>query len=163
MKNKKLYNNGFTLIELLVVVAIIAIIASVILVALGNARGKGADASVKTNLDTVRGQSELFYSNNGNSFLPAGGSNFAVATCPVYNAAGTNMLSKDKTIASAVAEAVKRGGNGSSCYNSGLAWAVAVGLKTNTSASWCVDSGGISKQTAFAPASAINGATFLCN
>jgi prepilin-type N-terminal cleavage/methylation domain-containing protein len=155
--------DGFTLLELLVVVAIIAIIASIILVSLGDSRNKGADAAVKSNLGTIRGQSELFYANNDNSFLPAGGSIFSVATCPLYNASGTNMLSKDKVIADAIAEAVKRGTNGSSCYNSNIAWAVAVGLKSNTNTSWCVDSGGNSKQVASVPGSAINGATFSCN
>lgn len=157
------FKRGFTLLELLIVVAIIAILASVILVALGASRDKGADAAVKSNLNTIRGQSELFYSNNDNSFLPAGGSTFSIATCPVYNASGTNMLSKDKTIADAVAEAVKRGSNGSSCYNSALNWAIAVGLKTNANTSWCVDSGGNSKQVSSAPAGAINASTFICN
>ena len=154
---------GFTLLELLVVVAIIAIVISVTLVALNSSKNKGADAAVKSNLNTIRSQSELFYSNNDNKFLSSDGSTFSIATCPVYNASGTNMLSKDKTIANAIAEAVKRGTNGSSCYNSSLNWAVAVGLKSNAALSWCVDSGGNSKQVASAPASAINGTTFTCN
>jgi prepilin-type N-terminal cleavage/methylation domain-containing protein len=163
MTNKKSLNLGFTLIELLVVVAIIAILVSVVLVSLSNAKNKGADASVKTNLNTVRGESELFFSNNDNKFLPAGGSTFAIATCPVYSASGTNMLSLDKSIAYAIAEAAKRGGNGSSCYNSSTTWSVAVGLKTSATTSWCIDSGGASKQVASAPGSAINAVTFLCN
>ncbi|MCX6751293.1 MAG: type II secretion system protein [Candidatus Nomurabacteria bacterium] len=160
---QKKISGGFTLLELMIVVAIIAILSSVILVALGDSRNKGVDASVKSNLDTIRSESELFYSNNDNSFLPAGGSTFGIATCPVYNASGTNMLSKDKTIADALAEAVKRGTNGSSCYNSNLNWAMAVGLKTDANTSWCVDSGGNSKQVSLAPANAINGTTFVCN
>lgn len=162
MKNIHL-KRGFTLIELLMVVAIIAIIASITLVALGTSRNKADDASVKSNLNTIRGQSELFYANNSNNFLPSGGSTFALSTCPAYNVAGTNMMARDRTINNAIAEAVKRGGNGSACYNSSVAWAVAVGLKTNPSASWCIDSGGQSKQVAFVPGSAINGSTFLCN
>lgn len=159
----KSFSKGFTLIELLIVVAIIGILSAVVLASLGDARNKGADAAVKSNLGTIRGQSELFSLNNGNSFLPSGGSTFAIATCPVYNASGTNMLARDKNIADAIAEAVRRGGNGSRCYNSSIAWAVAVGLKTSATASWCIDSGGNSKQVASAPATAINGTTFLCN
>ena len=165
-KFKKVMPNGrhgFTLIELLVVVAIIAIIVSVTLVSLNNSRNKGADAAVKSNLGTIRGQSELFYSNNDNKFLPAGGSTFGVATCPTYNALGTNMLSKDKTISDAIAEAIKRGTNGNSCYNSSLYWAIAIGLKSNANRSWCVDSGGGSKEVATIPAGAINGTDFSCN
>lgn len=159
MKN---FKKGFTLLELLVVVAIIAIIISVTLVALNDSKNKGADAAVKSNLNTIRGESELFYSNNDNKFLPVGGSNIT-GNCPTYNPSGTDMLSKDKTIADALTEAVKRGANGSSCYNSSLNWAVAVGLKSNAALSWCVDSGGNSKQVASAPTSAINGTTFTCN
>jgi len=152
-KSKRFFfppKRGFTLIELLVVVAIIGVLASIVMVALSDARGKGADASVKTNLDTIRGQAELFASNNNNSFLPAGGSVFDIDVCPVYNASGTNMLSKDKTIADAIAEAKNRG-NGSICYNSSSAWVAVVGLKTGGTAgdatpdSWCVDSGGAGK------------------
>jgi len=150
---------GFTLIELLVVVAIIGILASVVLAALNDSKNKGADASVKSNLNTIRGQAELFYTNNSNSFLPSGGSTFNIATCPVYSMSGTNMLSKDKVISDAIAEAVKRGANGSSCYNSSIAWVIAVGLKSDAALSWCVDSGGMSKQVA--TAAPINGT--VCN
>ncbi len=153
---------GFTLLELMVVVGLVAILASLVMVALGTARGKGGDAGVKSNLHTIANQAELFMTAN-NSYLPAGGSTFSIATCPTYNGAGTNMLSKDKVIADSIAQAVSNGGNGSSCYNSSSAWAVAVGLKSSPSLSWCIDNSGASKQVSSAPASAINATTFLCN
>jgi len=153
---------GFTLIELLVVVAIIAILASVVLVSMSGANSKGGDAAVKSNLNTVRGVSEIFASNNNLSFLPSGGSVFNIATCPAYSASGTNMFAKDKGINDAIAEAVKRGGNGSSCYNSSNTWSVAVGLKTSSSTSWCVDSAGASRKVNSVPGSAIN-VSGLCN
>lgn len=154
MKN---YKKGFTLIELLVVVAIIGVLASVILASSSGSRNKSADAGVKSNLNTIRGVSELFYSNNGNSFLPSGGVAIGITTpCPTYVAGGTNMIIRDRTIADAIAEAVKQGGNGSSCYNSSVNWAVAVGLKTSANTSWCVDSGGASRQVNSVPGSAIS-------
>lgn len=160
MQNKK---RGFTLLELLVVVGLIAILSTVVVIALNTARGRGGDTSVKTNLRTVANQAGLFFLDNTNSYLPAGGSTFAIATCPAYNPAGTNMLSRDSVIADAIAKAVNDGGNSSSCYNSATLWAVAVGLKSSPTSSWCIDNTGTAKVVASAPASAINGTTFTCN
>jgi len=156
---------GFTLIELLVVVAIIAVLISIVLVSLTNSKNKGEDAAVKSNLNTTRGISELFYLNNSNSFLPTGGTPLAIRTpCPTYNDGTINMFSRDKTIADAIAEALKRG-TGSACYNSSNAWAVAVTLRSSDGAtsgssntlpdSWCVDSGGASKSYAWASGESI--------
>jgi prepilin-type N-terminal cleavage/methylation domain-containing protein len=156
-------SKGFTLIELLVVVAIIGILASVVLASLSSARAKGGDAAVKTNLHTVTSQAELFYLSNNNSYLPASGTAISITTpCPTYVLGGTNMIIGNKNIADAIAEAVNRGGNGSSCYNSSSGYAVAVGLKSSASASWCVDTKGTSKQEAFAPGSAIDTTLFTC-
>lgn len=154
--------SGFTLIELLVVVAIIGVLASITLGYLGNAKLKGADTAVKSNLATVRSVAEIFFLDNFNSYLPIGGSTFSIAPCPAYNASGTNMLSKDQVIANAITEAAFRG-NGSSCYNSDSTWAVAVGLKLTPNTSWCVDVTGIAKMVNSDPAGAINQSTFVCN
>jgi len=152
---------GFTLIELLVVVAIIGVLASVILASSRNARNKGADAGVQSNLATVRGLSEIFFLNNSNSYLPAGGVNVS-GTCPAYSVSGTSMLSKDKNIADAIAEATRQGSS-SACYNSANSWSVAVGIKSVSGRSWCVDNSGAGRVVNAVPASAINPSTFLCN
>ena len=155
--------SGFTLIELLVVIAVIAVITSLIIGYLSTARQRGNDAAVETNLSAIRATSEVFYINNSNSYLPVGGLTFDIATCPTYNASGTNMLSKDRTVADAIAEATKRGINGNSCYNAPEGWAVAVGLVEKAGHSWCVDNSGASKEVSSLPSAAINAVTHLCN
>ncbi len=160
--NKKIYSRGFTIIELMVVIAVIGLLSAVILSVTNRARTSGAEAAVKANLMTVRSQSEVFAAaTSGNIFLPTGGSTFSLNTCPVYNASGTNMLSIDRTIASAIAEATARGGNGNQCYNSASRWAVAVGISATSS--WCIDSAGNSWEKNYTPALAINNLTFVCN
>ena len=58
-KNKK--NEGFTLIEILIVVAIIAILASVVLVGLEPTQQAGRDARRVSDLTEVQNGLELFY------------------------------------------------------------------------------------------------------
>ena len=152
---------GFTLIELLVVVAIVGVLASITLGYIGQAKLKGGDAGVKSNLATVRSVAEIFFLDNFNSYLPPGGATFEIAPCPTYNPSGTNMLSKDKVIANSIAEAVSKG-NGSACYNSANVWTVAVGLKLTPNTSWCVDIAGTAKMVNFTPLEAIDPATFTC-
>ena len=55
---------GFTLIELLVVISIIGVLSAVVLAFLNGARGSGADAAVKSNLQSIRSQAEIVYSND---------------------------------------------------------------------------------------------------
>ena len=158
MKN---YKKGFTLIELLIVVAIIGIIAAIVTIALGNAKKSGQDSAVQSNLHTAINQAELFFADN-NSYLPIGGSNFDVAACPAYNAAGSNMLELDQAMADAIAEATSNG-SGNACANTANAWAIAIGLLSTPGQSWCVDSSGIAKSVAAVPTDAINASTFMCN
>jgi type IV pilus assembly protein PilA len=55
---------GFTLLELLVVIAIIGIMASVGMAALSTSKGKGDDAAVRSNLNSLRSQAELYHVNH---------------------------------------------------------------------------------------------------
>ena len=58
-------NSGFTLIEILIVVAIIAILASVVLVGLGPTQQSGRDARRISDLHEVQTGLELYYSKYG--------------------------------------------------------------------------------------------------
>ncbi|HEY4509201.1 MAG TPA: type II secretion system protein [Candidatus Paceibacterota bacterium] len=127
-------NRGFTLIELLVVIAIIGILSSVVLASLNTARSKGADAAVKSNLNNIRAQAELYYDSNSNSYT-------GVCT------AGSG------TILAGVTAAANAGVAGSGvCNTSSTAWAASATLKQTNQAGastgtdyWCVDSTGQSK------------------
>lgn len=126
---------GFTLIELLVVIAIIGILASVVLASLNSARAKGAEAAVKSNLNGMRAQAELFYDGTGG--------NTYTNVCADTNM--TNALNAAKT---AVAGTPTVGGDGDGeCNSSATAWAAWANLKVTTGA-YCVDSTGNAKVTA---------------
>lgn len=144
---QKSINKGFTLIELLVVIAIIGILASIVLVSLGNARQKGADAGIMANLASMRTQAEVFSSNNSNGY----GTEQVTSSCTT---AGT--LFVDPTIAAAINSAVTASGGVATCVSSGpsattgelaTSWAVSVPLKTNSTFKWCVDSLGVATST----------------
>ena len=64
---------GFTLIEILIVVAIIAILASVVLVGLGPTQQAGRDARRISDLSEVQNGLELYYNAKGQYPAPAAG------------------------------------------------------------------------------------------
>ena len=64
-------SRGFTLIEILIVVAIIAILASVVLIGLGPTQRSGRDARRISDLSEISNALELYYQSNG-TFLVAG-------------------------------------------------------------------------------------------
>ncbi|MFA4975276.1 MAG: type II secretion system protein [Candidatus Paceibacterota bacterium] len=150
----KKISGGFTLIELLVVVAIIGLLATVVIGYLSSARKKGDETAVKSNLATTRTAIEMFFLNNGNTYLPLGDISID-GDCPSYDESGTSMFSKNKDIAGSIAEAVNRGGNGSACYNSSTGWAVVVGLKLAPNTSWCIDVTGAARLVVSSPSGAI--------
>jgi len=110
-----------------VVIAIIGILSSVVLASLNTARGKGANAAVKSNLVNIRPQAEIFYD---------GGLTYS-GVCA------------DATVARALDAASQAGaGNTSSdfCYATASTWAASSPLKVNegTFTHWCVDHTGAS-------------------
>ena len=108
----------------MVVIAIIGILASVVLASLNTARGKGADAAIKSNLNNVRAQAELFYDSQSPS--------------PSYIGVCTN-------VATMTGAATTAGATGVKCAeNTNLGWAVEGQLKGDTTKWYCVDSSGLS-------------------
>ncbi|HEY4520498.1 MAG TPA: prepilin-type N-terminal cleavage/methylation domain-containing protein [Candidatus Paceibacterota bacterium] len=73
MKKHKLsfdLSKGFTLVELLVVIAIIGVLATLLLLQLGVARGKARDTQRITNVSQLRNAMELYFDDN-NGHYPA--------------------------------------------------------------------------------------------
>lgn len=136
---------GFTLIELLVVIAIIGILSSVVLASLNTARGKGADAAAKSNLNNIRAQAEIVYDNANGSYAGVCADGNVVKG--VTAAATAEGLTWTSTTNNAVTV---------SCTNSSGAWAAWVNLAKGAGGTnyWCVDSTGTSMQKTLAPTAA---------
>ena len=150
-------NKGFTLIELLVVIAIIGILSSVVLASLSSARDKGKDAAVKSQLSSMRTQSELFVASTFdnpefictktltlNGFGGTSGPGLLKATPD--SAAMANIIATVVTSAGAYDQVT--------CHDSVTAWAVEAPMSDSTPtipSMYCVDSIGssIEKNTVF--------------
>jgi prepilin-type N-terminal cleavage/methylation domain-containing protein len=134
--------SGFTLIELLVVIAIIGILSSVVLASLNTARGKGADAAIKSNLAGIRAQSEILYDTNGSYTGLCTNANVVAAIDAAKSAAGVTAatvtaLATAGTQTTAVCHLAADNGS----------WAISVPMRSTTGNSWCVDSTGSSDFT----------------
>jgi type IV pilus assembly protein PilA len=132
-------HKGFTLIELLVVIAIIGILSSVVLASLNTARNKGADAAIKSNLESVRPQAELYYDSNSSKY------GVAAYAGDCGTGTGTGVFS-DTTVKNALVQS--KSNNGAVALSCGItaagdAYSVATVLKTGTW--WCIDSTGVAR------------------
>ncbi|HEX4799109.1 MAG TPA: type II secretion system protein [Candidatus Paceibacterota bacterium] len=148
MMKKKIGQRGFTLIELLVVIAIIGILASVVLASLNSARDKGSDAAIRSSLNNMRAQAELWYDSNSQTY---GSTAFALASCPTSASSGN--IFADTTIITALGNVITNAGGSANtrCYAGGQAWVMSAQLKTGGTAgdaivdAYCVDSTGAAK------------------
>ena len=141
---------GFTLIELLVVIAIIGILSSVVLASLNTARSKGADAAIKSQMEQMRVQAELYYSNhNGYSTVSSFGDDDKTGCTTDANASQTVFNTTDG-IGNLTLSALGNLSSGARplCRASTASWALAMPLHnpTGSNTGWCVDSSGASKE-----------------
>ena len=98
---QKRNSSNFTLIELLVVIAIIAILASMLLPALGKARGKAQEVSCK-NTQKQMYLAVMGYSDAYNSWLPAASSDVAKGVSVWYASIAPFLLPNGVDLASTV-------------------------------------------------------------
>ena len=130
LKKKK----GFTIIELLVVVAIIAVLASIVLINVTSYINKGKDSAIKGNLSTVLVQSAIFYDGAGN-----------------YGTTAANGLCVSPVVASALTAANTASSGTATCTynvtmpNTATAFCACSPLKT-TGNTFCIDSSGNKKE-----------------
>jgi prepilin-type N-terminal cleavage/methylation domain-containing protein len=133
---------GFTLIELLVVVAIISVLSSVVLSALGTTRTNGIDVAIESNLTGARTQAELFYQSNNKSYetvcsnvvTPEGVKSIHAHVLAAANITGLAGFSIDHPAGGSATTAV--------CNDGPTGWAAQVPLKNSISQFFCVDSRG---------------------
>jgi prepilin-type N-terminal cleavage/methylation domain-containing protein len=120
---------GFTLVEILVVVAIISLIASIFLVAMGESRKEGRDAAIKVSLGEIRKASEFLYDANASY----------VGVCNTVD----NTLSELGDFGR-IEDYIESQGGAVTCRESSGAYAVISSL--NRGNCWCVDSLGAARE-----------------
>jgi len=128
-------NKGFTLIELLVVIAIIAILALVVMSTITNTKSKANNNAIKSGLNEVRTQADLFYSSSGIY------TNVCSTQSDTATPKGINKMILDTGSKNGFPGPVNVNGNGSSlirCNDSKDAWAAEIPLRNN-GGYYCVD------------------------
>jgi len=148
---------GFTLIELLVVIAIIALLSSIVLASLSSARAKAADVVVKQSVSNIRISAQQYFSEFGKYRSVTG--NYYSGDCltnstmfreTVITTGRVRELSND--VAGYIEKAFLAGSGQRNCRTDGpgSVYMIAVQLKSS-SAYWCVDNTGTSKEIATLP------------
>lgn len=133
---KNIFKRGFTLIELLVVIAIIGILAAVVLASLNSARDKGSDAAIKSTLNNMRAQAEIYYDNaSPNSYDGlCASTQFGNAITNANDTNGTGVVNCADSDGTAQAAA-------DNTYDDSVTngWAVEAALVSSTTVFYCVD------------------------
>ncbi len=120
-------SKGFTIIELLVVVAIIAVLASIVLVNVTSYIARGKDAAIKGNLSTILTNAAIYYDGQTPSTY-------------VGFVTGTNCNTGNAGFTGPETAAVSAGGTVTCPASTASAFCVRSTL--NVSGSYCVDSTG---------------------
>lgn len=123
---------GFTLIELLVIAAIISLLASVILVAMGESRKEARDAAIKTSLTEIRKAAALLYDKKGTYESDEG----------VCDATDTTL--SDSGDFGRIKDYIEKQNGVVSCNDTNTGYAVISSL--NKGNCWCIDWQGDSKE-----------------
>lgn len=145
-------NKGFTLIELLVVIAIIGILASLVLVALGNARDKATDARIKSDIAQYRTLAETIYDNLGSKYDNAapGSANGGVGVNACFSATTSNTKCAEGTAnitnsaAALATDITAASGSAVTANSTQTAYCVEAKLKASGNY-FCADSTGVAK------------------
>ena len=142
-----MHPRGFTLIELLVVIAIIGILSAVVLASLNTARGKGSDAAIKQDLNSIRNNAEIYYLTNGGYGTPLSCPEPTLGYNCGSNAGSIESIFKDPEVTKAIYGAYYANGNIIlSCCSDGNNYAVSSPFKSDSAKHWCVDSSGTSQE-----------------
>ncbi len=136
---------GFTLLELLVVMAIIGVLSAVIFNFLGNAKDKGGDAGVKSNLLSARSQAENYF-NSGRSYSGVC-SNTSTGIFKQMQAAAKANNSVPQASYSNLSPSTYNTEQCHDALNTYVAWVPLVGSTVGTPLALCIDSANVTRQT----------------
>lgn len=153
MKKNKLQVKlpGFTLIELLVVITIIGILATIVVVNLNSARGKGQDTAIKEQMSQIRSQGALYYDTQYGYTTGTQATAVAPGNC-TSSSFPTGSFFQDTDFQRSVTGITRNAANAPTCYLGGnttgksQSWAMLA--KMRLGAYWCVDSIGNSNEIA---------------
>lgn len=140
--------SGFTLVELLITIAIIGILATVVLSSMNGTKTKGSDATIKSNLTSMRNSAEILYSstNNFNTVCDAGtnpGDQFRAAVQYGGQQSGENLcLSSGTNAFRSLSGTIENIGKAASTDK----WAVSVRMKNGNY--FCANYAGIAREQA---------------